>query len=101
MTAILIENVFAICMWSTASKNLANEVFILSAKNINTKLPVLVTVKCEALPEISSGSITVVTNGTASVAEFSCKSGYSLAGNQQVTCLTDASWDGGTPTCGK
>ncbi|XP_060573346.1 P-selectin-like [Ruditapes philippinarum] len=57
---------------------------------------------CLTCPDISnpsSGSVTLSTNGTLSQAEFSCSTGYHIAGDEIISCQTDGLWDGAEPLC--
>jgi hypothetical protein len=45
--------------------------------------------------------VTLSSNGTLSQAEFSCSTGYHIAGDEIISCQTDGLWDGVDPLCGK
>ncbi|KAL4230059.1 Complement receptor type [Mactra antiquata] len=58
----------------------------------NSPLPECVT--CSSLQEVtvSSGSVTIVTNGTVTTANYSCPTGYRVKGSQTIQCLSDGTW---------
>ncbi|XP_053400538.1 CUB and sushi domain-containing protein 3-like [Mercenaria mercenaria] len=56
-------------------------------------------VSCDALISPASGNVSVTSNGTVSVAEYTCNSGYTLSGVATRTCQEDGSWDGQAAQC--
>ncbi|KAL4230224.1 Sushi [Mactra antiquata] len=56
-------------------------------------------VSCDNLDDISSGSITMVTNGTTTTAVYTCTSGYNLVGESVRECLYNGTWTLSTPQC--
>ena len=49
----------------------------------------------------SSGDVNIMSNGSNSLARFTCHDGYEMIGTSEIACLSDGSWDGTEPTCGK
>ncbi|WAQ98149.1 SVEP1-like protein [Mya arenaria] len=56
-------------------------------------------VKCPDLEDISSGVLSMSTDGSVSVADYVCASGYDLDGLSEIVCLTDGSWSDQPPVC--
>ena len=48
----------------------------------------------------SSGGVTVTTNGTVTVATYSCSVGYILNGESTRVCGIDGDWTFSQPSCG-
>lgn len=57
--------------------------------------------KCENLTTPSGGSVNVSTDGQISSAEFTCKTGYVLKGQQTTKCQVNLIWDTLETECGK
>ena len=49
---------------------------------------------------IENGQVTVTTNGSVTVASFTCGDDYTLSGDNTLTCTTTGTWSGSTPECG-
>ncbi|XP_045204681.2 sushi, von Willebrand factor type A, EGF and pentraxin domain-containing protein 1-like isoform X2 [Mercenaria mercenaria] len=58
-----------------------------------------VCVLCPSLTDPSSGTVTLSTTGTQTMAIYSCVSGYSLNGDAERTCNSDGTWSLVEPTC--
>lgn len=58
------------------------------------------SVQCDALTSPENGLVNISTNGSASIALYTCVSGYTLEGDAQRSCLTDGSWNLEQPRCG-
>ena len=56
---------------------------------------------CPALSSLSSGEISVTTDGTTSIARFACLEGYQLIGSGIVECTNDGTWNLSSPVCSK
>ena len=50
---------------------------------------------------VSTGSVTLVTNGTTTTAQYSCPQGYDVKGSQTLTCNSDGTWNNEPSDCGK
>ena len=61
----------------------------------------LCLVSCPNLDSLSSGSITISSNGLVTKATYDCASGYILIGLSERTCTNDGIWDSTKPRCGK
>lgn len=59
------------------------------------------TVQCNSFPNIPGQAISMDSNNTATSATFTCEAGYSLIGVTLLTCLSNGSWSGNQPHCGK
>ena len=57
--------------------------------------------KCENLPTVKSGILTVASDGQTSVASYECFSGYKLVGSSTRICETTGSWNGEEPVCSR
>ncbi|XP_019629883.1 PREDICTED: E-selectin-like [Branchiostoma belcheri] len=55
-------------------------------------------VKCHPLSNPFNGFVSG-SNSYRDVANFTCKPGYKLVGTSSLTCLSDGTWDGTSPTC--
>ena len=69
--------------------------------HIFLSVPFFVSVSCPALNPPPSGRVEITSNGTISVADYSCSPGYILIGVGQRTCNTDRTWTTAEPTCSK
>ncbi|XP_060586065.1 P-selectin-like [Ruditapes philippinarum] len=58
-----------------------------------------VCVGCPSLIEPGNGSVSLSTNGTLTVANYSCIVGYTMNGDTTSDCQTDGSWSSLAPTC--
>ena len=56
-------------------------------------------VTCENRTVISSGNVTITTDGLITIATFTCADGYTLTGDAIQTCDTDGIWSAELPTC--
>lgn len=58
---------------------------------------------CATLPAISiaTGSVSLVTNGTTTTAEYICPLGYEVKGEKTLTCNSDGTWNNVPSDCGK
>ncbi|KAI8515762.1 hypothetical protein Bbelb_065750 [Branchiostoma belcheri] len=64
----------------------------------NGKSPTCTAVQCPLLSPPTNGILTG-TNSYGDVANFTCEPGYKLVGTSSLTCLSDGTWDGTSPTC--
>ena len=48
-----------------------------------------------------TGNVTFTTDGSESLAVFTCRPGLSLKGSYTLSCNTTGSWVGEIPECGK
>ena len=55
---------------------------------------------CLSVSSPSSGILEVLSNGTHTIAIFTCDVGYELLGSSTTTCLSDGTWDDAEPICG-
>ena len=60
----------------------------------------LSTVKCDDIPRLRNGSIEEFNFGNSPQAIFKCDIGFTLVGDQTLTCATDGSWNTSFPFCG-
>ncbi|WAQ98671.1 SVEP1-like protein [Mya arenaria] len=62
-----------------------------------------ICVSCSSLPAISvsTGNLTVATDGLTTTATYSCPDGYVVTGESTLTCGTDSNWSAETSDCGK
>lgn len=56
-------------------------------------------VECAAIDSLSSGVISIITNGSATRASFDCDPGYNLRGMSDITCSADGTWETSFPFC--
>ncbi|XP_060562325.1 sushi, von Willebrand factor type A, EGF and pentraxin domain-containing protein 1-like [Ruditapes philippinarum] len=56
---------------------------------------------CEDISAPENGNIAISTNGTMSVANFQCNTGYTLSGSEVSTCNLDGTWSSSPPNCVK
>ncbi|KAH3843096.1 hypothetical protein DPMN_116603, partial [Dreissena polymorpha] len=51
--------------------------------------------KCAALPEVSvsTGHVTLATNGSVTIATYTCPTGYKVKGSSVLTCGSDGTWN--------
>ncbi|XP_052791545.1 CUB and sushi domain-containing protein 3-like [Mya arenaria] len=56
-------------------------------------------VSCPQLIAPTDGSLVLITNGTSTVATFTCNIGGILLGSASITCSSDGVWSGDLPTC--
>ena len=55
---------------------------------------------CEQLDDVKNGSMVISSNGTITIASFTCQSGTSLNGTGSLECKTTGKWTSNIPTCG-
>ena len=55
---------------------------------------------CEQLDDVKNGSMIISSNGTITIASFSCQPGTSLNGTGSLECGTTGKWTSNIPTCG-
>ncbi|XP_052281318.1 sushi, von Willebrand factor type A, EGF and pentraxin domain-containing protein 1-like [Dreissena polymorpha] len=55
--------------------------------------------QCPTLTSSSSGTVSIVTNNTTTVASFTCLPGYILSGSRSITCQPTGQWSDATPMC--
>ena len=60
-----------------------------------------VSVQCQNLTVPDSGFYFISTNGSTSIANFSCAEGYYLEGNNLLTCDSNGMWNYKEPSCSK
>ena len=56
---------------------------------------------CDPIVIPSGASMNLSSDGTNTLAIFTCNVGASLLGEPVLTCLEDGTWDLSPPTCGK
>ncbi|KAI8498233.1 hypothetical protein Bbelb_241770 [Branchiostoma belcheri] len=61
-------------------------------------LPTCTAVKCPKLPHPINGFVNGL-NTYSEVINFKCDQGYRLVGKSSLTCLSDGTWNGRSPTC--
>ena len=59
----------------------------------------LTVVDCGGLEDPKDGEVIVSTTNYASVASYSCNTGYNLTGDNSRTCLNSSEWSGSQPNC--
>ncbi|KAI8506512.1 hypothetical protein Bbelb_159390 [Branchiostoma belcheri] len=57
------------------------------------------TLQCPNLARPAKGSMTTGSNAYRDVVHFTCNKGYKLVGPSSLTCLSDGTWSGRSPTC--
>ncbi|XP_053399292.1 CUB and sushi domain-containing protein 3-like [Mercenaria mercenaria] len=55
--------------------------------------------KCEDIETPNNGSLTFTSNGTSTLAEYSCDVGFSVSGSVEMYCAADGTWTGDIPSC--
>ena len=70
-------------------------------RNYQYFLLLFFVVSCPSLTPPASGSLTVTTAGTTTIATYSCQSGYKLVGTVERVCSDAGMWDSTDPTCGE
>ncbi|XP_078581988.1 E-selectin-like [Branchiostoma floridae x Branchiostoma japonicum] len=55
--------------------------------------------QCPTLTPPSNGDVQSDSNNLGAVATFTCNPGYNIVGDSTLTCQTDLSWSGSSPTC--
>lgn len=60
-------------------------------------------VSCPTLPDVSvtTGDITLFSNGSITHAAYTCPMGYEVKGDSVLTCLSTGQWDFQPSECGK
>ena len=61
----------------------------------------LFSVLCQTLTAPTSGSVVISTDGTTTVATYTCHADYYLEGSYTSVCGTDGNWNNQQPTCCK
>ena len=61
----------------------------------------ILSVSCNKLTSPTNGAVTLTSDGSTTVANFSCSLGYTMTGSSLLTCKADGSWDFTSPACGK
>ncbi|XP_060562326.1 CUB and sushi domain-containing protein 3-like, partial [Ruditapes philippinarum] len=56
-------------------------------------------VTCENIADIANGTTTTSTDGHTTSKAYECDLGYSLSGQNEVTCQEDGSWSSSPPDC--
>lgn len=69
-----------------------------SAQSINQ---CSVSVTCDTLYPLASGDVSLTSNGTVSIAIYTCAAGYNLVGISSRFCGEDGTWNVIDPSCGK
>ena len=54
---------------------------------------------CEAELPVDNGNVSKATNGTTTIAEYTCAVGYELVGATTLICMTNGTWDSVQPQC--
>lgn len=57
--------------------------------------------QCENITTPAGGNVSMVTDGTHTIAVYSCAVGSSLDGVAAPECQADGNWYADTPTCSK
>ena len=60
----------------------------------------LIIASCQALGVPTGGEVNLTSDGFKTAAKFVCLPGYTLEGQQNLTCKGDGSWDFLPPYCG-
>ena len=60
----------------------------------------LIIASCQALGVPTGGEVNLSNDGFKTAAKFVCSPGYTLEGQQNLTCKGDGSWDFLPPSCG-
>ena len=60
----------------------------------------LIIASCQALGVPTGGEVDLSSDGFKTAAKFVCLPGYTLEGQQNLTCKGDGSWDFLPPSCG-
>ena len=58
-------------------------------------------VECPAMVDPASGTVSVSSNGSHSLAVFSCVSGYHILGATELNCGDSGTWSDNPPACSK
>ncbi|KAH3840888.1 hypothetical protein DPMN_114346 [Dreissena polymorpha] len=53
------------------------------------------------MSDILNGKIAMTTNGSVTMAIYSCERGYTLVGSAALSCRATGTWSGPAPTCGR
>jgi len=61
----------------------------------------ILTVPCDVLSAANNGTIGAFSNGTHTMASFTCDVGTTLNGSMSSVCLNTGQWDDVPPDCGK
>ena len=58
---------------------------------------------CQTLPpvSVSTGNVTLSTDGLSMQATYACPVGYVVNGATTLTCGSDGTWDAGPSDCGR
>jgi len=62
---------------------------------------ILFSATCDMQTMPTNGSVSITTNGSVTMATFTCGVGSSMSGSSVAKCLPDGSWDVIEPICGK
>ena len=62
---------------------------------------IIFVVSCPSLIPPASGSLTISSEGTRTVANYTCLSDYKLLGSAERVCSEDGVWDSTDPVCGE
>ncbi|XP_053399661.1 sushi, von Willebrand factor type A, EGF and pentraxin domain-containing protein 1-like isoform X2 [Mercenaria mercenaria] len=62
-------------------------------------IPTPQCVQCESLDSFTSGNVTYVSDGSATVVEYSCPEGFTLQGTPLVSCNASGNWETEIPEC--
>lgn len=61
-----------------------------------------ISARCSPLSDHVNGMISVTTDGTSTVAEFTCEQGFTVSGSAYVECQPNGTWSFDIqPSCGK
>ena len=56
---------------------------------------------CPALSDPLNGAVSMETDGSVTIATFTCNNGYRLTGDSTLTCNSNGTWNAPSPECGE
>lgn len=61
-----------------------------------------ISAQCDVVPTVSSGSFTLISNGSTTSAQYSCSVGTTISGDVTIACDVNGVWSvsSGTTSCG-
>ena len=62
-------------------------------------MKLIFTVTCPPLPEVPSGNLSITTDGSTTMAVYTCVNGYHLEGSAVIACTSDGIWNTSLPVC--
>ena len=61
----------------------------------------LVRIQCPELFDIANGEVMFTSRTLGAVANYTCRFGFKLEGDEQRVCLENEAWSGQPPTCSR